>query len=460
MSVTVQYCSIPKPVIHRNYIPVNLTADTMKGHLSKVLRAMRNKDYDCLVIYGDREHGANYAYLTGFEPRFEESVIVLHADGDAFLLLGNENLKMAKFSFLYGTVIHVPQFSLPYQPMDPQYSFADIFHFAGIRNHMRIGCVGWKYFPYADGSNESQIDLPYFIVQGLVKLDPNGTIDNASGIFMDAGIGVRHFCNVNEIAHYEYGAGLASSLVYDAMNKISTETTEIEVAKELNSGGQPVTVTTICAGGDRFSDAVVFPRNKKFKIGDPYSITLGLRGGLTSRSGYVAYRREDLPGQCRDYLEKLVIPYYSAAVTWYETIGIGITGGEIYQMVEKLLPKNIYGWKLNPGHYTGQEEWTGSPIFPYSSIPIRNGTLLQMDIIPGFSGYAGCSMEDGVVIINDEFQQQLQTIYPNTWNRMNERKEYMKNVLGITLKPETFPLSDICGYYRPYVLNHENAMLI
>ena len=32
---------------------------------------------DWLVIYGDREHLANIEFLSGFEPRFEEAVLVL-----------------------------------------------------------------------------------------------------------------------------------------------------------------------------------------------------------------------------------------------------------------------------------------------------------------------------------------------------------------------------------------------
>lgn len=85
----------------------------MEEHRQKVLHKMREFGLDVLVIYADREHGANYAYLTGFEPRFEESVLVLHKDGTCWMMLGNENLKMGRYSFIQGKVIHVPHFSLP-----------------------------------------------------------------------------------------------------------------------------------------------------------------------------------------------------------------------------------------------------------------------------------------------------------------------------------------------------------
>jgi len=46
--------------------------------------------YDRLVIYADREHSANLAYLTGFDPRFEEALLVLGSEGQPAILVGNE----------------------------------------------------------------------------------------------------------------------------------------------------------------------------------------------------------------------------------------------------------------------------------------------------------------------------------------------------------------------------------
>ena len=42
----------------------------------------RARGYDRLVVYADREHSANLAYLTGFDPRFEEAILVLGATGE------------------------------------------------------------------------------------------------------------------------------------------------------------------------------------------------------------------------------------------------------------------------------------------------------------------------------------------------------------------------------------------
>ena len=58
-------------------------------------RARRAAGYDRLVVYADREHSANLAFLTGFDPRFEEAMLVVGPDGDPLILVGNECYGMA-----------------------------------------------------------------------------------------------------------------------------------------------------------------------------------------------------------------------------------------------------------------------------------------------------------------------------------------------------------------------------
>ena len=139
------YDKVNMPVPHGNYLPVDITAGTMEEHRQKVLHKMREYGLDVLVIYADREHGANYAYLTGFEPRFEE------------------NLKMGRYSFIQGKVIHVPHFSLPYQPMEPLKDMTGLVEEAGIQDGMTIGCAGWKHFTSKCKGEENLLDIPAFI---------------------------------------------------------------------------------------------------------------------------------------------------------------------------------------------------------------------------------------------------------------------------------------------------------
>lgn len=452
------YAKVELPVPHGDYIPVDITADTMESRRQKVLERMETYGLDILVIYADREHGANYAYLTGFEPRFEESLLVLHKDGTCCLMLGNENLKMASYSFIKGKVIHTPHFSLPYQPMEPAVSLAKLLEEAGIRNGVTIGCAGWKHFTSRCEGEEEFLDLPDFITAAMKKVNPDGVLCSASQIFLDSRQGLRTRVNANEIAHYEFGAGLASVKVLKALNEIRPGKTELEIAENLSAFGQPATVTTICASGERFTNAVVFPRNKQIRRGDRMSVTFGLRGGLTSRAAYVAESSLDLPEMERDYIERVAIPYYRAAAVWYEMIGIGVSCGEIYRSIEKVLPKERYHWFLNPGHYTGADEWTSSPVYPGSQVELESGMMLQMDIIPSVPGYGGAGAEDGIAIADAALRKELEEAYPAVWRRIVERREYMRKQLGFQLREEVLPMSDICGYMRPFILNHEYAL--
>jgi hypothetical protein len=50
---------------------------------------------DALVVYADREHFANLSYLTGYDPQFEESLLILVPGRAPVLLVGNEGLSYA-----------------------------------------------------------------------------------------------------------------------------------------------------------------------------------------------------------------------------------------------------------------------------------------------------------------------------------------------------------------------------
>ena len=52
-----------------------LSEDIYLNRLAR-LRERCKGDYTHIFVYGDREHSANIAYLTGFDPRFEEAALV------------------------------------------------------------------------------------------------------------------------------------------------------------------------------------------------------------------------------------------------------------------------------------------------------------------------------------------------------------------------------------------------
>ena len=133
-------------------------------------------------------------------------------------------------------------------------------------------------------------------------------------------------------------------------------------------------------------------------------------------------------------------------------------GADLYDKIEEVLPKEQYGWHLNPGHLCADEEWLASPIYPDSSEKIKSGMLFQFDIIPSVPGYSGASCEGGVVLADEHLRAVIQNEYPGMWARMQARRSYLIEEIGIQLSEEVLPMSNAAAYYRPFFLNKESAL--
>ncbi len=48
--------------------------------------------------------------------------------------------------------------------------------------------------------------------------------------------------------------------------------------------------------------------------------------------------------------------------------------------------------------------------------------------------------------------------YPEAWGRIQARRAFMQDVLGIQLKPEVLPFSNIPAYLPPFWLSSQQAM--
>lgn len=438
--------------------PVPLTDATLQERKEKLLARMAIEGYDALIIYADKEHGSNFEYLTGFIPRFEEGLLVLAKEGAATVILGNENLKMAAHSRIPVTLKHCPYFSLPNQPMDNEKPLEALFAESGLGDMHRVGVVGWKMFTSGQVDNKQLFDLPWFIVDALKNSLPAGAVsENAAHLFIDGDNGARVTNNTNEIAHYEYGANLASNCILNAMNAVEPGMSEAALGAYLTAEGQYNTVVTIAASGQRFEKANLYPTHKPLQRGQPLSMTTGFKGGLSSRTGFVIASESELPDTQKDYLERVVKPYFAGVVTWLENIRIGMEGGEMYSLMESILPKEKYGWHLNPGHLSADEEWMSSPIYPHSTQTLKSGMILQIDIIPSVPGYTGTSAEESVALADFALQDEIKRAYPELWARIETRKRYLKDVLKIELSADVIPLSSTVAYLRPFFLAKDKA---
>ena len=445
----------PKP--EEGLIPVMLSDETMQNRKARLLENMQKDGFDAVVVYADLEHGSNFEYLCGFLPRFEEALLILHANGKAFMVLGNENLNKAGKARIEAVPIHMPHFSLPNQPMQTEKSVAQILASCELEDAEKIGLIGWKNFTSHVEDNHLLFDLPYFLVEALKTVCGKAQFANAAYLLIGEN-GVRTTNNANEFAHYEYGAALAGNCILKTMDRLKVGKTEMEMAETLAADGQRHSVVTIMATGARFEKANLYPGNKQIQCGDKISITTGFKGGLQSRAGYAVECAEQLPEKEQDYLKAVAIPYFQAVKTWLETIKIGINGNDLYEAVEAVLPKEDYGWTLNPGHLCADEEWMSSPIYPQSEETLQSGMLFQIDIIPSVNGYGGVSCESGILLADEQLRKAIAKEYPAVWERIVKRRAYMQEVLGIRTQEDVLPTSMATAYLRPYLLKKEMAL--
>jgi hypothetical protein len=54
----------------------------------------------------------------------------------------------------------------------------------------------------------------------------------------------------------------------------------------------------------------------------------------------------------------------------------------------------------------------------------------------------------------------LAQAHPDVWRRIQARRDFMQDVLGIRLKPEILPFSNTAGIIQPFALDPNQAMVV
>ncbi len=423
----------------------------------------RGSDYDALVVYGDREHAANVAYLSGYDPRFEETLLVILPGRKPQLLIGNEGWGYAELlAGPYERVLY-QTFSLPGQPRDASPALPDILSSCGLRSGQRVGAIGWKPFvPLDHGLGPLSLDLPSFLADALRAIvGPGGSVRNAADLLMNPADGLRAINEVDQLASFEFAATFTSQGLRNVLAGIEPGMTELQAARLMGMNGLPHCCHPMLSAGKRAAYGLPTPSLDIIRRGDPITMAYGVHGALNSRAGFLAESAADLPKPIQDYVEKLVAPYFSAVVDWYETIGIGVTGGELWQAVHDRIGAPFFGVSLNPGHLIHIDEWMHSPVFSGSPIRLRSGMAIQCDIIPATgSPWFTTNIEDGIALADAALRQEFAARYPEAWARIEKRRAFMNDVLGIRLKPEVMPFSNIPAFLPPFWLSRNSAMAV
>ena len=431
--------------------------------LVTIVARMKEAHLDILVVYADREHCANMAFLSGFDPRFEEALLLLDLTGRRWLLVGNECMGYLPDAQLKCEPVMFQEFSLMGQPRGNSRALRAIFTDFGIARGASVGCAGWKYFegPLVENPHIA-LEIPAYIVDLLRNLagEPE-KVRNAGGLFMNPQDGLRVINSANQIAQFEFASIRTSESVLSVIRHVREGVAENELERLLIGSGLPFSCHPIVSFGEKVKRGLSSPSANRARLGDAFVVGFGIQGALTCRAGAIARGPQDLPTSLREFYPRLAANYFQVVVRWYESLRIGARGGDVWQAVESARDPAAYTFAVNPGHYLHLDEWVHSPFSPGSDVLLRSGMALQADIIPVSRGpFCYINAEDGIVLADDNLRAELASHYPACWRRMEMRRNFMKDLLGITLHEDVLPLGNAPGWLAPYVLEPSRAFVI
>jgi hypothetical protein len=116
---------------------------------------------------------------------------------------------------------------------------------------------------------------------------------------------------------------------------------------------------------------------------------------------------------------------------------------------------------LNPGHLIHLDEWMNTPIYFRSAEALQSGQAIQLDIIPATgTPWFTSNIEDGIALLDDRGRAAFRERHPQAWSRIEARRAFMADVLGISLKPEVLPFSNVQGWLPPFLLAPGRALTV
>ena len=420
-------------------------------------RAASGARYDLVVVYADREHSANMSYLSGFDPRFEEAILLLGPDGDPLVLAGNECVGMAQAAPLPMRVELFQDLSLIGQPRDRSRALDEILAGEGVIRGASVGVIGWK--SYAD---PTWLEVPAYLADALRRLvGPTGRVENANDLLISADGGLRTVNEVDQLAAFEYAACHTSEGVKRLLFGLQPGMSEQTGVKLLEWNGAPLSCHLMLSSGPRASIGLLSPTDRTIERGDRFTTAFGIWGALNCRAGFVIEDADELPPGITDYVDRLVAPYFEAIAAWYGALHVGQLGGVLFEAIDSRIGDPFFGIGLNPGHLLHLDEWVDSPVKAGSRVPLRSGMAMQVDVIPATgTDYFTTNIEDGIALADANLRAAFAAAYPEAWGRIEARRRFMSETLGIDLHEDVLPFSNIPAWLPPFLLRPDRAMTL
>jgi len=431
-----------------------VSRDQYARRLSLLRERMQAERLTHFVIYGDREHFASLQWLTGFDPRFEEALLVAALDGKPLLLAGNECMNYAPAAppVAAGDIAleRHPELSLPDQPRAGGRALAEILKDCGIDAHSRVGVAGWKPL-----EPPHRLDAPAFLADELRFAAGYENVLNRTRVLIE----LRQEAAPVEIAFFEWTQTLAGEGMKRVLRALKPGAMDYELLEEARYNGVPLGChMTLKCGNNRASLASAC--GERVARGGRFSCGICYWGGNCCRCGWVAESAADLPEAAQGYVEEFAGPYFEAMGAWFEALRIGAAGGDLWRAIHERLPFERFGVFLNPGHLIHFDEWLSAPVYEGSSERLASGMVMQADVIPSHPVFYSSRMEDGYLLAGAALQAELQALYPDLMDRCRRRRDFLRGTLGLPVHDDVLPLGNFCGIVPPFLLRPQTVFAL
>jgi hypothetical protein len=290
--------------------------------------------------------------------------------------------------------------------------------------------------------------VPAFVVDTLRRVaGGDGSVMDVTTTMLHPQTGLRTLNTVEQIAAFEWAARIASAAIFNVLRSTRPGMSEGEAVNHIHYTGAPFSMHPIMVSGKGEILGLRSAGARRLEYGDAVSTGIGYWGSLCCRAGLL---RGDVDG---DFFRQIVEPYYRVVATWYQNMAIGAKGGDIFSAVVEAFADSGLRSALNPGHLTSLDEWLHSPIRPGSGEQIISGMAIQVDIIPTPlpAGYL-LNCEDTLAIGDAGLRAEIQAKFPAMWQRIQARRRFMRDQVGLQLAEEILPLSDGAAYLPPFWL--------
>lgn len=435
-----------------------LTKSEIRKRQAMLTDRMKKRGLSHVIVYGDREHFANMSYLTGgYDPRFEEALLILDSGGEINLIVGNEGYDYSNISLIPLEKKLFPTFNLQGMIRNKKRYIKEIFKECGIGKSAKIGIIGLKYYEEGEVETPDQTyDIPHYLIEALLNIVPAGSLLNVTQIMNHPGEGIRCTLSAAEIARVEIMGTYLSNQMKTIIESLEVGMSEADAISHFDYRGIPFNVHPVVNFGTR--RVLLGLASPSFRVrldeGDPVSIGLSIEGTSIARAGLAVNSGDDFKGERKNIIDEFYNPYFKATKTWYENVKVGASSRSVFDSVMSILGDKKFGVSLNPGHQIHMEEWINSPFRQDRDHRLVSGMAFQCDII-AFPGepYVGVHVEDTAIIADEALRNEINNTYPDVWKRFTIKKEMMRETLGINIDDSFLPVSTIQAHFNPFLLD-------